>query len=109
MTGERRRFARIRHRAGCEFELDGRRHTGIVGNVSPRGLFVQSTVRPAEGTELDLALRPTSGAPLSLRVTVVRHASPHRSAAAVSAVGFAAEITWAPEAYYALLLTLGSA
>jgi len=108
LTQERRRFARIRHRVGCEFEIDGRRHTGIIGNVSPRGLFVQSTVQPAEGTEFELALRPTPGSPLALRVAVVRHSRSHRSAAAVSAVGFAVEITWAPESYYALLLALGS-
>lgn len=64
---------------------------------------------PAAGAELGLVIRPTSGAPLSLRVTVIRRTSPYRSAASVASAGFAAEILWAPEAYYALLLTLGSA
>lgn len=108
MTQERRRFARTRHRVGCEFEHAGRRHTGIVGDVSGRGLFIQSAALPPEGTELELVLRGTAGDAIAVRGSVTRVSRPNRSAAAVVPVGFAVQITSAPEAYFALLLRLGA-
>jgi hypothetical protein len=109
LTQERRRFARTRHRVSCEFELAGRRHTGIVGNISARGLFVQSAALPPDGTELELVLRQAGGTAIALRGCVVRLSRPNRTAAAVVPVGFGLQITSAPEAYFALLLGLGSA
>jgi hypothetical protein len=109
LTQEKRRFARTRHRVGCEFELANRRHTGIVGDISARGLFVQSSVLPPRGTELELVLRVAGSAAITVSGCVARLSRPNRTAAAVVPVGFAVQITWAPEAYFALLLELGSA
>lgn len=109
MTPEKRHFSRTRHRVGCEFEFANRRHTGIVGNLSARGLFVQSSALPPGGTELELVLRVAGNAAISVRGCVARLSRPNRTAAFVVPVGFALQITWAPEAYFALLLGLGSA
>lgn len=109
MTQEKRYFPRTRHRVGCEFEFANRRHTGIVGDLSARGLFVQSSVLPPGGTELELMLRVAGSAAITIRGSVARLSRPNRTAAAVVPVGFALQITWAPEAYFALLLGLGSA
>ncbi len=105
---ERRTFGRSRHRVSCEFQIDGRRHTGIVDNVSARGLFVQSTAQPAEGAEMELVLRSMAGAEIPIRVCVTRRSQPNRTATAVVALGFGVRISWAPEGYYALLAELGS-
>ena len=55
-SGERRRQSRTRKRIACGVVVDGRRHSGIVLDVSDRGLFVQTSARPRPGTEVDVVL-----------------------------------------------------
>ena len=54
-------------RLSCELWLDGRRHTGIVRDVSELGLFVQTRAKAATGSELELAF-PAEGGRAELRV-----------------------------------------
>jgi len=51
---EKRRKPRQQRRLSCELWIAGKRHTGIVRDVSEQGLYVQTRVRAATGDELEL-------------------------------------------------------
>lgn len=104
---EKRRFRREKHRVGCEYRIAGEVHQGILVDLSARGLFIQSSFKPEEGTDLDITLREPGLGEIPLRGKVCRLRFSHRSAAAVVSGGFAVEIDGAPEAYFQLLVQLG--
>jgi hypothetical protein len=104
----KRRFGRKTHRVGCEFELEGRRHTGIVCDVSARGLFVQTTVLPEREGDLEIMLRTPGHGDILVRGRAARLARRHHTAAAVHQMGFGLEITWASERYFEFVLALGA-
>ena len=52
----RRAYSRERRRLSCAFRAEGADHKGVVLDLSPRGLFVQTTATP-ELTTADLAPR----------------------------------------------------
>lgn len=108
MGQEKRRFPRTKHRLGCEFEVLGVRYSGIVTDVSARGLFVQSSAIPKSGTELELLLRSPDHGEIVLQARAIRLTQRHRAAAAMDPKGFGLEITRAPEQYFAMLVALSS-
>jgi PilZ domain len=70
---QRRRFMRTKRRIPCEFPYDGHLAHGIVTDVSPGGLFVQTDATPDPGEELEVHLKGSSTFPeLTLRVVVAR-------------------------------------
>ena len=70
---DKRRKPRQQRRLSCELWIAGKRHSGIVRDVSELGLYVQTRVRAAAGDELELVF-PAEGerAELRVRARVVR-------------------------------------
>ena len=71
---ERRPEKRTRKRIACEIvEAAGTRSSGIVLDVSPRGLFVHTNAHPVPGTQVDVLLKlPGMDEPVTMRTKVAR-------------------------------------
>jgi hypothetical protein len=104
---ENRKFQREKHRVGCEFRIKGAMHAGIVSDLSARGVFVLCSYSPDQGTPIDLILREPGHGEIHLKGRVARLRRSHRSAAVVLPGGFGVELDSAPEAFFALLVSLG--
>lgn len=104
--GERRTFARVPYRIPCTFTHEGARLGGIVTDVAARGIFVESSHRLPEGTELRMVLRDPRGA-YEVMGRVVREKRSHRSARQVVAGGFSVHLHTIPEPFFQLLVELG--
>ncbi len=100
---ERRQGSRQKRRVICEIEAEGRRHRGIVLDVSPRGLFVQTDATPGPGTPVRLTLRDGDGDALELDAQVARKRLVPRRLASVATGGIGLRIASAPEEYFRLL------
>ena len=107
MRSDKRQFRRENRRLACEFTLDGHVCSGIVSDLSARGLFIHTTKQPASGTEIELLLRQSAFGEMTLRCRVARLRRIHSSAAVVIPSGFGAEIDYAPEAFFDLLVDIG--
>jgi len=95
---------RIPKRLPCDVTVAGLRHTGLVLNVSPRGLFVQTSAEARPGTEVSIDLTPPNQKqPVEVRATVVWKRTVPRQMLAVARGGFGLRITEAPEHYYTYL------
>lgn len=70
---ERRDQARRRRRLPCSLLVDGRRHGGVVRDLSPGGLFVQTAAELPAGTGAIVWFRTPEGERFVLEATV-----PHR-------------------------------
>lgn len=103
---ERRIFRRLHYRVPCEFTHDGHRMVGIVTDISPRGLFIETSHRIPSGTELRLMLRDSRGS-FELVGRVRREKRSHRSAHQVVCGGFGVHLDVVPEPYFRLLAELG--
>jgi hypothetical protein len=71
---DRRREDRFDQRMGCQLELNGQRHHGLVLNVSPRGLFVQTPAKAPKAPNVVATvemLSTKSDAVLTLQAVVV--------------------------------------
>ena len=64
---EKRRRPRQNRRLSCELWVAGKRHSGIVRDVSEQGIYVQTRVRGSVGDEIELVV-PADGARAELRV-----------------------------------------
>jgi hypothetical protein len=64
---DKRRKPRQQRRLSCELWIAGKRHTGIVRDVSEVGLYVQTRVRAAGGDEIEVVF-PAEGERAELRV-----------------------------------------
>jgi hypothetical protein len=71
---DKRRKPRQQRRLSCELHIAGKRHTGIVRDVSELGLYVQTRIKAAAGEPIELVF-PAAGAQPEVRVQtrVVRH------------------------------------
>jgi len=70
---DQRRGKRVKRRITCELVIDGKRHAGIVLDVSASGLFVQTVVSAAVGREVEVHLAATRTSPeLTIRARVAR-------------------------------------
>jgi hypothetical protein len=98
---ERRKGERLRRRVTCEIESAGSRHRGIVLDVSPRGLFVQTDATPPLDGTVRLRLR-VDGEVLDLEARVARKRVVPRQLASVTAGGLGFRIDSAPEQYFRL-------
>ena len=107
MSLEKRQFKREKHRVGCEYRVGGEAHSGIVTDLSARGLFVKSSFQPAEGEAIELVLHEPGIGEVQLRGHIVRLKRSHRSAAVVVAGGFGVQLETAPEKFFELLVKLG--
>ena len=91
----------------CELRMQGESFKGFVLDLSARGLFVQTGATPPEGTEVRVKLYDHGDSAMELIARVARLRSSHRSLAAVEARGLGLRIESAPEAYFALVLSIG--
>ena len=108
MSGEKRTFKREKHRAGCEFHINGgAMHAGIVADVSARGLYIQSSYIPEEGAFIELIVRQEGRGDFEICGHVARLRKSHRAATSVVQGGFGVEVESAPEGFFQLLIDLG--
>ena len=70
---ENRREARLKKRLGCALFIKGVRQHGIVLDVSSKGLFVQTSAKPAPGDSVRIELTlPGESRVTTLTATVAR-------------------------------------
>ncbi len=95
---------RIRKRLPCRLRVTGRQHAGMVLNVSPRGLFVQTHAQaePGDSVELDLQV-PSFREPIPLRARVVWRRVVPQQLRNVAEGGLGVRIENATEPYYRFL------
>ncbi len=107
MGSEKRLFRREKRRMACKFELDGHVCNGIVSDVSPRGMFINTTSQPTPGAEIEITLFEDRNGEMLLRCRVARLRKSHRSAVSVIPSGFGVEVDYAPEGFFELLVEMG--
>ena len=69
---ERRKVERLKQRLTCELVMGDRRHPGIVLDVSPTGLFVQTSASPPPGERVRVKLRCPGRAEVEVVASVAR-------------------------------------
>lgn len=104
-----RSFEREKRRISCNYQVEGNQHSGIVADLSARGLFIHSTFIPDIGKHLGLSLRDVDHGEFDLWGRVTRLDKPHRSITSVVPGGFGVTVESAPEVYFDLLVSLGLA
>ena len=111
VTDERRRrpatFTRFRRRVPCELIVQGRRHGGLVTDLSASGLYVRSKEKAETGSIVRVILHEEDGElELHARVAREHRMSRHHTTGIPSGLGLS--IVSAPEAYFQLLAKLSS-
>jgi hypothetical protein len=91
---ERREQIRVSRRLSCALLVSGRRHEGLVREVSADSLLVQTEAELAQGTGVVLSLSLPEGAPLVLEASVRERRPLARSLAAATAP---ATVLWVEE------------
>jgi Tfp pilus assembly protein PilZ len=88
----------------CAVNVEGRRYSGVVLNVSQGGLFIQTNASPGQGDDVDVELN-TPDAERSIPVqgkVVWRRVVPHQLRS-MARGGMGLQIQRADESYYMLL------
>ena len=108
MAQQRRAFDRVRHRLFCELLHDGRRSSGMVLDMSPRGLFVRmgNMEAPPLGTQVQVGLNDAEHGEMILMARVTRAKSVRHELVVAADGGIGLEVLSAPESYYDLLKSL---
>jgi hypothetical protein len=101
-------FERKRRQMPCTLTLDGRNHGGLVLDVSPGGLYIQSSakMKPGDQVEIQMTLPGIEGRH-HLQVEVVRKVVVPAQLLKVARGGVGVRIINAPEAYYQFMDDLG--
>jgi hypothetical protein len=102
-VGEKRGLSRVKKRLPCELEVDGVTHTGLVLDVSARGLFVQTAATPGPGTSLTVRLHPPGGRAIVVQGRVARRRMVPRRLASLASGGIGLRVESAPEEFFQLL------
>lgn len=108
-TRSRRKFARLKHRLACELYHGRHKTSGLILDVSARGLFVRtsSATLPREpGMEVRVVVKAVGREPLELMTRLARAKRVRRELASIADGGFGLEITSAPEGFYELVQSL---
>jgi len=108
-TQNRRQFARLRHRIACELHYSGHKTSGMVLDVSARGLFVRMSTGTAPkdvGTEIRVVVKTSNGEHFELMTRLARAKVVRRELVSAADGGFGLEVTSAPEAFYELVQSL---
>ena len=103
-------FDRKKRRLPCRLTFEGRQYSGLVIDVSPSGLFIQTSakVKPGERLDLELGL-PGEPHRLPLKVVVARLRVVPPRLLSVAQGGIGVRILKAPEAFHTFMETLGIA
>lgn len=101
-------FQRKRHQTPCTLMLDGRHHGGLILDVSPGGLYIQSSakIKPGDQLEIQMTIPGVEGRH-QLQVEVVRKVIVPARLLKVARGGVGVRIINAPEAYYQFMVDLG--
>jgi len=101
-------FERKRRQLPCTLTLDGRNHGGLILDLSPGGLFIQSSakVKPGDQIEIQTTLPGVEGR-VRMLVEVVRKVITPSHLIKVARGGIGVRIINAPEAYYQFMDELG--
>jgi len=101
-------FERKRRQMPCTLTLDGRNHGGLILDVSPGGLYIQSSakIKPGDQLEIQTTLPGVEGR-LRIQVEVVRKVIVPTQLLKVAHGGVGVRIINAPEAYYQFMDALG--
>jgi hypothetical protein len=101
-------FERKRHQMPCTLTLDGRNHGGLILDVSPGGLFIQSSakIKPGDQLEIQTTLPGVEGR-VRMQVEVVRKVIVPSQLIKVARGGVGVRIINAPEGYYKFMDALG--
>jgi hypothetical protein len=103
---QRRKFPRIKRRVNCEVSIDGRRHVGVVLDLSPGGFFVQTRASPPVGAEIVVHLRRASDDGVEVQAKVANRRPTPARLASVARGGIGCALTAPPETYFAFLQAL---
>ena len=106
MSGKRV-MDRKKRRMPCELRVGSRVHSGLVLDLSPSGLFIQTNAKTRPGQAVDLSFSTDAGEALALRVEVVRKKVVPPRLLTLAQGGVGVRILSAPEAYYGFLRALG--
>ena len=101
-------FERKRRQMPCTLMLDGRHHGGLILDVSPGGLYIQSSakIKPGDQLEIQMTIPGVEGR-LQLQVEVVRKIIVPARLLKIARGGVGVRIINAPEAYYQFMDDLG--
>jgi len=99
---------RFKKRLPCRLHVTGSAHSGMVLNLSRRGLFVQTTAgaSPGDAVHLDLALDGAESLGIDARVVWRRVVAPHLRT--VSTGGMGLHIQYASDAYFGFVAGLAA-
>ena len=101
-------FERKRRQMPCTLTLDGRNHGGLILDVSPGGLYIQSSakIKPGDQIEIQMTIPGIEGRH-QLQVEVVRKVVVPARLLKIARGGVGVRIINAPEAYYQFMDDLG--
>jgi hypothetical protein len=104
----KRIFERKRRQMPCTLKLDGRNHGGLILDLSPGGLYIQSSakIKPGDQVEIQMTIPGIEGRH-QLQVEVVRKVVVPARLLKVARGGVGVRIINAPEAYYQFMDELG--
>jgi hypothetical protein len=101
---------RTRRRIPCDLTIRGRRHMGMVLDVSPTGLFIQTNAKTAPGDRMQMELSlPGEQQRLVLEIEVARRKAVPAQLLAAAKGGIGVRIVDAPESYYRFLSDVSGA
>jgi len=101
-------FERKRRQMPCTLRVEGKHHGGLILDVSPGGLFIQSSakIKPGDQLEIQTTLPGVEGR-VKMQVEVVRKVIAPAHLIKVARGGVGVRILSAPESYYQFMETLG--
>ena len=101
-------FERKRRQMPCTLMLDGRHYGGLILDVSPGGLYIQSStkIKPGDQLEIQMTIPGVEGRH-QLQVEVVRKIIVPARLLKIARGGVGVRIINAPEAYYQFMDDLG--
>jgi hypothetical protein len=106
---DRRVSNRKKRRTPCLLKVGHRVHTGLVLDLSPSGLFIQTNAKTYRGERIEMELSVREDHPLDMVVEVVRTKSVPPRLLTVAQGGIGVRIVSAPEEYFQFLNSIGVA
>jgi hypothetical protein len=108
MAQQKRTFDRVRHRILCQLTHDDKRASGMVLDISARGLFVRmgNVSAPPLGAQVQVTLNDSEHGEMVLVARVTRAKAVRRELVVAADGGIGVEVLSAPETYYDLLKSL---
>ena len=100
---QRRKVERLKQRLTCEFVMADRRHPGIVLDISPTGLFVQTSCSPPPGERVRVKLRRPGEADVEVVATIARRYVVPRRLMSIARGGVGLQIESASDDYLRLV------